>query len=64
MNDKHMSPDFPYASRYVEIHGSNIHYNENLKNLAPVDIGNGIHYVQEDAPDLIGSELAKWFKGL
>ena len=37
---------------------------ENLKNLTTVDIGPGIHYVQEDNPHLIGSEIAKWYDGL
>ncbi len=37
---------------------------EKLKNLKTVDIGRGIHYLQEDNPDLIGSELAKWYKNL
>lgn len=34
---------------------------DNLPNLEEVDIGDGIHFVQEDAPDLIGAELARWF---
>jgi haloalkane dehalogenase len=37
---------------------------ENLKNLTTVDIGKGIHYLQEDNPHLIGSELLKWYDGL
>lgn len=37
---------------------------DNLKNLEAVDIGEGIHYLQEDNPHLIGEELAKWYKGL
>ncbi len=37
---------------------------QNLKNLKTVDIGSGIHYLQEDNPHLIGSELAQWYKGL
>lgn len=37
---------------------------QNLKNLKTVDIGPGIHYLQEDNPQLIGSELAQWYKGL
>jgi haloalkane dehalogenase len=37
---------------------------QNLKNLRTVDIGQGIHYLQEDNPHLIGSELASWYKGL
>ncbi len=35
-----------------------------LKNLKTVDIGPGIHYLQEDNPDLIGSELANWYQSL
>jgi haloalkane dehalogenase len=35
-----------------------------LKNLTVVDVGPGIHFVQEDNPHLIGSELAKWYAGL
>jgi haloalkane dehalogenase len=38
--------------------------NQNLKNLKSVDIGQGIHYLQEDNPHLIGEELLKWYKGL
>ncbi len=37
---------------------------QNLKNLKAVDIGKGIHYLQEDNPHLIGSELAKWYHSL
>ncbi len=35
---------------------------KNLKSLAAVDIGKGIHYVQEDSPDLIGRSIADWLK--
>ena len=37
---------------------------QNLKNLNVVDIGDGIHFIQEDNPHLIGEELAKWFQDL
>jgi len=37
---------------------------QNLKNLKTVDIGQGIHFLQEDNPHLIGSELAKWYQTL
>ena len=37
---------------------------QKLKNLDTVDIGKGIHYLQEDNPHLIGAELAKWYAGL
>ena len=37
---------------------------ENLPNLQTVDIGEGIHFVQEDNPHLIGEELANWYQAL
>jgi haloalkane dehalogenase len=37
---------------------------QHLKNLTVIDIGQGIHYLQEDNPHLIGSELVKWYRGL
>lgn len=39
-------------------------YLQNLKNLISVDIGAGIHYLQEDNPHLIGEELATWYASL
>ena len=35
-----------------------------LKNLKTVDIGPGVHFVQEDNPHKIGEELAKWYQSL
>jgi haloalkane dehalogenase len=39
---------------------------EYIKNHFPntrmVDIGKGLHYIQEDNPHLIGSEIAKWYQ--
>ncbi len=37
---------------------------EHLPNLTTVDIGDGLHYLQEDNPHLIGEELANWIQGL
>ncbi|MFQ5855125.1 MAG: hypothetical protein ACE5LU_05725 [Anaerolineae bacterium] len=37
---------------------------QNLENLTSVDIGKGIHFLQEDNPHLIGSELARWYSHL
>ena len=37
---------------------------QNLKNLKTVDIGQGLHYLQEDNPHLIGKELAAWYRKL
>jgi len=33
-----------------------------LKNLEVVEIGPGVHFVQEDNPHEIGRELARWIK--
>lgn len=35
-----------------------------LPNLATVDLGAGVHFVQEDHPHRIGSELAAWYAAL
>jgi haloalkane dehalogenase len=37
---------------------------ENLPNLDVVDLGEGIHFVQETHPETIGSELSKWYAKL
>lgn len=37
---------------------------QRLKNLKTVDIGKGIHYLQEDNPHLIGAELTEWYRSL
>jgi haloalkane dehalogenase len=33
---------------------------ENLKTLKTASVGKGIHFLQEDSPDAIGREIAKW----
>jgi len=35
-----------------------------LTNLKTIDLGKGIHYLQEDHPHQIGQELAEWYKDL
>ncbi|MBI4571552.1 MAG: haloalkane dehalogenase [Chloroflexi bacterium] len=35
-----------------------------LKNLTVVDIGPGLHFVQEDSPHTIGEALLAWYRGL
>lgn len=37
---------------------------QNLSNLKMIDIGPGMHFLQEDNPHLIGSELATWYNAL
>lgn len=36
----------------------------NLKNLTSINLGHGIHYLQEDHPHAIGREIAEWYQGL
>ncbi|MFQ5879609.1 MAG: haloalkane dehalogenase, partial [Dehalococcoidia bacterium] len=36
----------------------------NLPNLKAVDIGSGVHFVQEDRPHEIGEAIAEWYRGL
>ena len=37
---------------------------ENINNLEAVDVGKGIHFIQEDNPHGIGAALAAWYRGL
>jgi len=37
---------------------------QSLKNLVTVDIGRGIHFIQEDNPHDIGAAVATWYQGL
>ncbi len=37
---------------------------ENIPNLKSVDLGKGLHYLQEDHPHLIGEEIAAWYRTL
>jgi haloalkane dehalogenase len=37
---------------------------ENLKHVKTVSVGKGIHFLQEDNPDAIGQEIAKWYSTL
>jgi len=37
---------------------------ENLSNLEVVDLGEGIHFLQETHPEKIGRALSKWYAGL
>lgn len=38
-------------------------YRKTLKNTTSVGIGPGRHYLLEDNPHVIGTELAKWIAG-
>ena len=68
-NAKHQESDLPkllfHATPGVFIDASTVQWcQQNLKNLRAVDVGEGIHWVQEDNPHLIGSELANWYSSL
>ena len=39
-------------------------YEANVKNLTAVDIGPGLHFVQEDRPHEIGEAIRNWYDGL
>ncbi len=36
----------------------------NIPNIKSVDLGEGLHYLQEDHPHRIGEEIARWYEGL
>ncbi len=36
----------------------------NLKNLTSINLGKGLHYLQEDHPHAIGEALAEWYRGV
>lgn len=36
----------------------------NFPNITVVDVGKGIHFIQEDNPHVIGTELAKWYAAI
>ena len=36
----------------------------NLKNLTSINLGEGLHYLQEDHPHAIGEALSDWYRGL
>ena len=38
------------------------YYSQNLKNTKSVAVGNAKHYLQEDHPHLIGSEIRRWLE--
>jgi len=37
---------------------------ETLENISVVDIGEALHYAQESKPDIIGTEIKKWYESL
>jgi haloalkane dehalogenase len=35
---------------------------DNFPNTKVISVGKGLHFIQEDSPDAIGTELAKWYQ--
>ena len=52
----HVSPGYGIKEKDVEIIKSG------MKNLKSIDLGEGIHFIQEDYPHEIGIEIAKWIQ--
>jgi haloalkane dehalogenase len=54
-----------YATPGAITNASVVEWSEaNLKNLQTVDLGQGIHFLQEDHPDSIGNALSNWIQQL
>ncbi len=54
------TPFFVLLEKY-ELQKEEVAYiKDNFSNTKMIDIGEGIHFVQEDNPHMIGSEIAKW----
>jgi haloalkane dehalogenase len=68
-NQKLPASDLPklllYATPGVLITAEVVEWcRQNLKNLSTADVGQGIHFLQEDNPHQIGEEIANWYKTL
>lgn len=54
---------FFYATPGAIIREENVKYiKANFSNLTSIDVGEGLHYIQEDNPHMIGENIAKWYK--
>ena len=54
-----------YASPGAILQSAQVDWCEaHMSNLRTVDLGHGIHFLQEDHPHRIGSELARWYREL
>jgi hypothetical protein len=62
--DYRFSDHYEYIKGFIEVMG---HYREpfkTVKNLQTVDVGQGIHFIQEDNPHQIGEALSNWLRNL
>jgi haloalkane dehalogenase len=54
----HVSPGVGIKEKDVKI------IKENMKNLKSIDLGEGLHFIQEDYPHEIGAGIAEWYSGI
>jgi len=52
----HVSPGVAIKEKDVKI------IKENMKNLTSIDLGEGLHFIQEDYPHEIGEGISKWYQ--
>jgi haloalkane dehalogenase len=55
INKPVISAEFPFRRKFVEV---------NRQNIAYVDVGEGLHFLQEDRPHEIGQALSQWLASL
>ena len=56
---------FFYAHPGVILQEKDVEYiKNNFSNIKMVDVGKGLHFIQEDNPHLIGKEIADWYQTL
>jgi haloalkane dehalogenase len=36
----------------------------NIRNIQTLNVGEGLHFIQEDQPDAVGQGIADWLRGL
>ena len=53
-----------YTKEGAILNGEALEWCLQLENLTSVDLGDGIHFVQETCPHRIGFELSSWYAGL
>ena len=50
-----------YSDDGALLKGESLKWCLGLKNIVAVDLGDGIHFVQETCPHRVGVELSKWY---
>ena len=53
-----------HSSEGALLKGESLKWCHGLKNLVAIDLGHGIHFVQETCPHRVGTELSKWYAAI